>query len=187
MADASGAQEVLTRRAAALAQPVEQESQEPVIDILVMGAAGARYAVEIRHVRRVLSTARRCRLPGGPGHLLALVATAGRTVPVADLAALLEDVPADPGRSFVVVLGPREDPVGLLADSVDTLGVRLSVELRPLPQQHSGQSDVALGLLPGGVVLLDAAALLDDDGLRLRPAPIVGPAPPLDPDTPGEP
>ncbi|RIK16244.1 MAG: hypothetical protein DCC50_05605 [Acidobacteria bacterium] len=168
----AGGQEVLVRRAQALAGPAPSPAAG-VDDALVVVSVedSARYALPAARVRQVLPRVAPCPLPTGCEALVGLVVTRGQVVPVADLATLLTGAPSRTSRNHVVILDDAVRPVGFLVDEVDTVqlpAVATSGAETSLGN-HVGVATVAT--LRGGVVLLDASALLLDERLSVpRPA-----------------
>jgi chemotaxis signal transduction protein len=163
----STAEEILARRARELARPADPEPSGELVELLVVAVEnGARYALETRHVRAIVRNRGLARLPVGSGSLLGVIATRGDAVPVADLASLLDSARPDPHRRFVVVIDGAAPPLGLLVDEAQTVLHVPRARLRRGTRTDSSAPGVTV-LVPGGIVLLDAEAVLADP--RLRP------------------
>ena len=167
------AEEVLRQRAALLARPPHHETWSATVDVVVVvvDVGEQRYALEACHVRRVQRNEHLRRVPAGAGAILGVAPVPAGIVPVADLAAVLGVGAAVPGRPLVVVLDGAGSPVGLLVDDVSDVATWRTADVR---ESASAAQAEALGsrptrVGPGGVVVLDGAALLTDP--RLSPVP----------------
>lgn len=169
------AQDLLERRAAALAKaPQEAQEGETTGVVIVSVAGGRRYAVQLQHVRRVVRNTGLCRLPASASDLVGLVLVKGEAVPVTDLAAVLGVSGTDAARPLVLVVDNGSSPLGLLVDEVIE-AMQLPVDdVRRRDQDVTQGTALELGIGPDGVVLLDCDLLLAD--LRLNST--AGPPPP---------
>ncbi len=166
MSSSAGARALMQRRAAALAQPPLQEEHRPFRELLVVSVASRRFALDIRHVQQILSNGRLCALPANGGDLLGVVAARGDVVPVADLAAVLDLAPADPARSYLVIVDGAEPSVGLLVDEVSAVERVADSDIRRQP----GSESMEYGVMPDGAVALDVPRLLAAPRLTHRTA-----------------
>jgi chemotaxis signal transduction protein len=150
--------DVLRRRAAALARkPVERDiGARSRALVAVIGAQ--RYAFPIEHVLRVLSVGRCTPVPNAPPGIVGVAKLEGKIVAVfggRTWRGLPEAVHAD---SPVVVLGTRDSPLVLLVDSVDgTIDVPEDVrDLRDAgePWLRAIVDDVLLVVVPRLIELL---------------------------------
>jgi chemotaxis signal transduction protein len=160
---AHSAREILRRRAQALAQPTAAIVEEVSTPVLVVGVEnGTAYGLPASFIEHVFDDLHLCRLPSGSGELIAVTVVRGAAVPVADLASVLGLASPRQDRTFLVLLGGTR-PLGLLVDDVVEMVPLRRSELRVLPSVP-GDSALNLyqGMMPGGVPLLDVAALLDD-------------------------
>lgn len=191
---APDARQQLERRAAELAQRPTQEKAVATVEVVTVLVGSRSYALEVRHVSRILRTRHLCRLPEEGGELMGLVMTGGSAVPVADLASLVLLGPPERTRSFVVLLGGAGLPLGLLVDEVESIGQVAEITpsgTDPDPDQTGSgttgpvslAAPIERGITTDGVVLLDAEALLAHPGAvaarTVRPA--GRPRPPLAP------
>lgn len=168
MRSAPDARQLLERRAAALAQRPARETAVATLEVVTVTVGGRRYALEARHISRILRTAHLCRLPDDGGELVGLVVAGGAAVPVADLGSLLLLSGPDPTRPFVVLLGGTDLPLGLLVDEVESFGGIVEMALGvpttgpegTAPDQTDQTAPVEHGITADGVVMLDAEALL---------------------------
>lgn len=152
--------QLLERRAAALAQRPTQESVVATVEVVTVCVGGRRYAVEGRHISRILRTSHLCRLPEDGGGLIGLVVAGGAAVPVADLGSLLGLSEPDRTRPLVVLLGGADLPLGLLVDEVESFGHVVEMAAGASPDVCDQTAPVERGITPDGAVLLDADALL---------------------------
>ena len=169
MTRSSESQAILAQRAAMLARPQDVETHETsTVTVLVVvvdsdqGAGSARFALEVDHVRGIQRNDNPCRLPGGTGALLGVVAVHGQITPVADLADLLGLSAPDLHRPLIVVLDGHGPPLGLLVDGVAEVAQWRAAELRSVRRPSSGAAGGDARLGPHDVVLLDGGALLND-------------------------
>ena len=184
----AGARDILAARAAALARPVDYHKATTTIEVLVVTVAdGQRFALQTCHIRRILRNTRLSRLPAGCGALLGLVLTRDDTVPVADLAELLDLAPAQATRPFIVILDDTDLPLGLLVDGVNTVVRFAASDLQEASHRADNTVVAGLGLAPDGVVVLDGRALLRDDRVFLPRDPPGSPADRPPSDEPGAP
>jgi len=165
------AEELLLRRARELAAAPDPDGVRPAtLELLTFTAAGRLLALETRRVQRILRHASMCRLPLLGGHLLGLVDSLGEAVPVADLGALLDGRPPQPGGGFVVVLDGVAPPVGLLVDEVVAVTEVPADTLHAAPSSGEAPA-LERAVTTAGAVLLDADLLLADPRLTLPSTP----------------
>jgi len=140
------------------------------MEILSFGVGNERYGLEQAGVRRVLSNPTITRLPLSAGALVGVVAVEDVLLPVFDLAQLFGLAPAGSSECQVLILGFREIEIGLLvAEPHDIARVRDDSLARvPWPLAPANAA-LILGVATDGTVVLDTAALLEDDRLFLDP------------------
>lgn len=168
MSTLESATAVLRKRAAALAQPRVEPDAAAHWDVLVVTVDGRRLGLDGRYVSQVVPGRGLRRLPHGCGALVALVASRGTAVPVADLGRLLGATGRD-DRAYVVLLEGEAPPVGLLVDDVHEVRTLTDRAVRAAPPAH-GDDAIETGVTPDGLVLLDLARLLRDPRLHPRGA-----------------
>lgn len=161
------ARQLLERRAAALAQRPTQESVVATIEVVTVSVGGRRYAVEVRHISRILRTSHLCRLPEEGGELVGLVVAGGAAVPVADLGSMLGLSGPARTRPFVVLLDGADLPLGLLVDAVDSFGHVVEMAAIASPDVSDRTAPVERGITSDGAVLLDAEVLLAHPGVAV--------------------
>ena len=166
MAELEG-ERLLEQRAAVLARPQDEAAERAVTEVVVVGVAGRRYAVETEHVRRVVRVAGMSLLPRSAGQLIGLLPVEGGAVPVADLAAVLGLSAAEPRRQFALVLGVDGPLVGVLVDEVVAAVSVPDASLVLAEPPSNNRRGLEIGVTEGGVVFLDAAALLAHDALNV--------------------
>lgn len=162
---AQDVRQLLERRAAALAQRPGEETVLATVEVVTVMVGTRRYALEARHISRILRIAHLCRLPDDGGELVGLVVAGGAAVPVADLGSLLQLSGPDRTRPFVVLLGGTDLPLGLLVDEVESFGQVVGMGLgfpvvSPAETVSDPSASFEYGITADGVVLLDADALL---------------------------
>jgi chemotaxis signal transduction protein len=159
--------QLLERRAVALAQRPTQESVVASLEVVTVCVGGRRYAVEVRHISRILRTSHLCRLPEEGGELVGLVVAGGAAVPVADLGSMLGLTGPDRTRPFVVLLDGTDLPLGLLVDEVESFGHVVEMAAIASPDVPDQTAPVERGITSDGAVLLDADALLAHPGVAV--------------------
>jgi chemotaxis signal transduction protein len=134
---------------------------------VILRFAGARYALDMRHVAEVVPVPHTTRVPGGPPWLTGVVNWRGRVLPVVDLRPLVgAPLSPMPTSARLIVVGEDDIEIGLIADMVPGLLDCDPESLEPIP------ATVAPGIAPlvrgvvdfeGPVALLKTHAVL---GLR---------------------
>ena len=165
------ARAILDARAAALARiPVRPDAAADVLEVALFALAEESYAIETRHVRRVVRLAELTPVPGAPALLSGVVNLSGEILAVFDLHAAL-GVPARgaTGQERVLVLGGDRDEFGVLVDEargVRTLRIGEILDPQGAPagadRQHvRGVTAEALIVLDGSTLLRDPRFLID--------------------------
>lgn len=131
---------------------------------VILRFAGARYAVEMRHVAEVVPVPPTTRVPGGPTWLAGVVNWRGRVLPVVDLRPLVGAPLAPmPTSARLIVLGEDDIEIGLVADMVPGLLDCDPESLEPIPATvASGIAPLVRGVVDfdGPVALLETHAVL---------------------------
>jgi purine-binding chemotaxis protein CheW len=154
---------VLARRAELLARPRDDADQPgATLEVLLVEAGdGQRYALPASQVREVQRAEHLRRVPAGAGAVLGVIPVRSAVVPVVDLAAVLGTSPVDRTRPFVVVVEDGETDLALLVDGVVDVTAWDQTDVRTTPTMAGdGGTGAGARVGPGGVLLLDAAALL---------------------------
>jgi two-component system chemotaxis sensor kinase CheA len=135
-----------------------------IVQVLVVGAAGQRFAIPLSAVRETLLVE--------PGQIqrsegLELLNLRGEALPLRRLAAWLElGEPQQPGRRWAVVLGPADARLGLLVDRLES---QQDAVIKPIQGPVQGIRGIAGATELGdaaAVLVLDVAALLDETPRR---------------------
>ena len=127
---------------------------------------GRRYACALDAVREIVPLGTAARLPGAPPPVVGLINLRGRLVTVIDLAAQLGARQPGPGwvpRGSIVILGRRDQIVGMLVDEVRDVRPVESGAIEPMQDAQSDGRDGAvraLARLEDGV-----ATVLDTDAI----------------------
>lgn len=156
------AQEVLRRRAEALAQttPSAPDAHE-ILEAVTFVMAGEPFALETRFVREVTTPGNITPVPGAPPFLAGVTNLRGEVIAVMDLAVLLGTPrPSDSPAPQMLVLGERRVEFAVLAEQVDQVVLLRIDEILPPP---GSLSNVAREFLRG--VTADARLVLDGDVL----------------------
>lgn len=162
--------EVLAERARMLAAlpPPENVAELPdgMLEVLVFGCGGERYAFETRHIAHVTPCVPVTRIHGVPNHVVGIVAIDGEVCAVLDLRTLLQlPVAQILDQHAIIILKSASMEFGVLAEDIQ--GVmrypQAALEHR-LPSGAAHQAHVS-GVAPDGATILDAARLLSDPAL----------------------
>src|ERR1700730_12973631 len=84
-ADLAATQQILAKRAQALAQPLLADEPADTVEMVVMVVGQERYGVDTRHVREILGLAHLAPVPGTPSFWRGIVNVRGNLYPVLDL------------------------------------------------------------------------------------------------------
>lgn len=105
---------------AALGSGENEDSDELLRELLVIGLGGSPYAIAVERVREIVRMRTLTRLPRSPDWLLGVVALRGEVVEVVDLRRRLGISAAEPQRSsrIIVLHGDGERVTGIMVDSV---------------------------------------------------------------------
>jgi purine-binding chemotaxis protein CheW len=167
---------ILEERARELARPMEEEEQGEITSLLVLGVRAELYGIDITVVQETRSFTEMAPLPNVPPFWKGLVNVRGRLCPVLDLGRYLQvPEPVDPGaipdhdQEMLVVIGGAAVTVALLVDSVREIRRIPSGSIKPSAAESlGGASRAVLGVTQDLVSVLDAGALLGDDGLVVQ-------------------
>jgi purine-binding chemotaxis protein CheW len=163
-------QAVLEGRARVLASiPIVPPDASAVLTIVTFALGDEPYAIETRHVRRVvrIDDVTLTPIPGTPESLTGVINMAGEILAVFDLGRLLglpRDARAAPAR--VLVLGTDRDELGLLADAAhEVRALRIDAVLEPPGSLEGFGRNILRGVTADALIVLDGAALLRDPRL----------------------
>jgi purine-binding chemotaxis protein CheW len=159
-----GPEEILRRRARALAVRRDTASPRPTLDVLRFRLGAERYAIEARHAIEVHALRQLAPVPCCPPHIVGVVNARGRMLPVVDLRRffeLREGGLADLHRVIHVQSGGLE--LGILADmGLDTFELDPR-ELHPPPATLGGaRGEYVLGVTAEPLILLDVERIARD-------------------------
>jgi purine-binding chemotaxis protein CheW len=155
--------EILERRARALAEAPSGSKAEATLAVLLVRLGGEQYALDMGAMHSVQRAVGLTPIPNTPGFVAGILNVRGDVVAVLDLAVALgsgSGSGAAPAATAQVVLvdAPR-GRVGLLVDEVLRVA---SVAPGALDRSFSGR-DFARGIADGRFVLLDLGRLLSDE------------------------
>ena len=154
---------ILRDRARVLAKQTASSGEEKSIEVLEFALAGEIYCVETSVVGAAHPVTDLTPVPGTPGHILGLTAIRGRILCVLDIRPLL-GLTGTSSPPKVVLLQKGGVEFGLGADSI-TGTFRYPLDrILPPPAEGTG-AEFLRGVIPGHGVLLDGAALLEDQNL----------------------
>lgn len=156
--------EIFRARARALARVPDEAPAGPSLEVLPFELAGETYAVETAFVREVVSLRDYTPVPGVPVFVLGVVNVRGEMLSVLDLRRFFElPIRGLNELNKVVVLRGHGMEFGLLADAVQSARtLQLQAVQPPLPTLTGIRAALARGLTATGMILLEAARLLQD-------------------------
>lgn len=162
------AEELLRRRAETLAGDVEAREAPDALHVLIAHGAATSYALEVRHLGRILPLPRVAPVPGAPPEMLGLIAVGGRVLRLFDVDRLCGE-PSDEADAtgFAVTLrtngraGGRDGtrPAALRMTAVDAVQLLPAAALRPM-----AGGCLIRAVTEERVALLDVAAVLERIG-----------------------
>jgi purine-binding chemotaxis protein CheW len=164
------ARAILEERARRLARSAPHVA--PDIDrllVVTFGLGSDRYALGSTFVREVRQPRSLTPLPGVPDYCAGIVNLRGKVLPAFYLHRLL-GLPAEDNRSYqrVLYLGADTAELGLLADAVfEVAPLDAGALLSPAGRVPTAAQSLVEGVLPNGLVVLSAPALLQDPRLIL--------------------
>lgn len=159
--------DILFRRAALLAKPLERRSTLETIQVVEFSLAAETYAFELSYVKKVVPFHDVVALPGTPAFVLGITSHVGQIVSVLDLRVFF-DLPkaAHNSRHKIIVLQAQQMQVAVLAEEI--LGVTdlvVSQLQDKLPILTGVRSRYLRGVTPEQTIVLDVISLLSDDSL----------------------
>jgi purine-binding chemotaxis protein CheW len=155
----------MDERARSLARAPERvPDAAEVFEVVTFRLAGERYAIEARHVRRVVRLEDPTPVPGTPEFLAGVINQRGEVLAVFDLRTLLGVGAGADAPERVLVLGDDRDEFGVVADTVqETVTLRIDEVLEP--SGAAGGRQYLHGVTSDALIVLDGAALLRDEQL----------------------
>jgi purine-binding chemotaxis protein CheW len=164
MTQGAEAEQILRRRAQALARTPPPPSSDTMLELLQFGLASERYAVECRFVQEVHPLRDLTPLPCTPAFIAGIVNVRGRVLPVLDLKkffGLPERGLTDLHRTIVVRGHDLE--VGLLADVIIGISSVPAESLQPsLPTLTGIRAEYLKGVTEQSLVVLSVDRILLD-------------------------
>ena len=162
------ARAVMDERAAALARvPSRPPGPSEVVEVAAFLLAGERYAIETRYVCKVVRLTDFTPVPGAPGFLGGVLNLRGEILALVDLRAFFGIASGGlTDLSRIVVIGLDRNEFGIMADAVrEVVTLRLDAILEPPASIAGAGRPYLLGVTADGLVVLDGAALIGDEGL----------------------
>lgn len=161
------AEELLRRRTERLAGVGGTEAAESRLVLIARGAATA-YALEVRHLGRILPLPRVAPVPGAPAELLGLIAVGGRVLRLFDVDRLCGDPAASTGASseggYAVTLRGAARPAALRVEAVEAVRTLPASDLTRV-----GGGEFVAAVTAERVAFLDIAAVLERIGAAGEP------------------
>jgi purine-binding chemotaxis protein CheW len=162
------ARAVLEQRARALARvPALPPPAAQVLDVVTFSLANLDYAIELGIVHKIVPLTELTPIPGAPDFFVGVINVRGEILPIVDLHRLYGMARSGwTDQSWAIVLGGERHEFALLADKVHeatTLGTDQVLDWQGSATGVGRQS--VRGMTEGALIVLDGAALLEDDRL----------------------
>ena len=159
---------ILDERARSLARVTHDATKDARrIDVVVFTSHGERYAIETSYVRETVRSRGTTPVPGTPAWIAGIESIRGEILAVVDLAPLFgAQMPPPSSACLLLVIGDENAELALRCDEisdVSSLG-KDPIVAPPRAATSGGKRDV-VGVTHDGIVVLDAAALLEDPRL----------------------
>jgi purine-binding chemotaxis protein CheW len=166
------AEEILQRRARALARTPTDRAAEDAVRLLVLQVGPEQYGVELGCVQEVSRRATPSPVPGAPPEWAGLVNVRGTLHWVLDLRRYL-GLDCDQAQEGSIALASANGhTIGLLSDALPTFTLLASADVRPPPAGWNGSHRaIVRGVTPDLVSVLDLDALLNSLTLDAREVP----------------
>ena len=168
--DPQAERRILEARARALAKPPPRPDDVERLEVLAFTLAGETYGIETTHVREVCRLGELVPLPCTPPFVAGIMNLRGQILAVFDLRRLF-DLPARGLGELdqVIVLGDRDQRLGLLADAIAGVqSIALSALQPGLPTLTGIREKFCRGVTGQMLALLDGAKLLADASLKVN-------------------
>jgi purine-binding chemotaxis protein CheW len=175
-AELDATQQILAKRAHALAQPLLPDEPADTVEMVVMVLGRERYGVDTRCVKEILGLADLAFVPGTPAFWRGIVNVRGTLYPVLDLGQYLSlpDEDAAEGPGTIVLVAGAGLTVGIVVDHVPGVQRVPAAAVRPLVLAGAPDTDreSMRGVTDDLLTVLDVEALLGDSKLAVREDPI---------------
>ncbi len=154
------ADELLRRRAETLAGDAEARTEPGALQVLIARGAATTYALEVRHLARILPLPRVVPVPGAPPDMLGLIAVGGRVLRLFDVDRLCGEPPHEGSADgYAMTLRLSARPVALRVTAVETVQSLAAAALRPVEDGR-----LIRAVTGARVTLLDMDAILERIG-----------------------
>jgi purine-binding chemotaxis protein CheW len=160
---------ILDERARLLAASPEPEQETDLSEFVIFRLGKTRYGLESRYVQAVFRLGSLVSVPGMPDAFLGITNLRGILLPVADLRVLFDLPRGRPAAADRLIVLRRDGPdIGVIAESVDELAVlQIDASAESPADLAQRQPSCVRGVTPDRIILLHAASLLDEPGLRI--------------------
>lgn len=161
---------LMDERARVLARvPARDPEPSEILEVASFLLAGERYAIETRHITRVVRLTDFTPVPGTPAFLGGVVNLRGEILALIDLRAFFGIVGAGlTDLSRIIVLGRERNEFGIMADRVEEVSTLRVDEVLDAPATLPGGGRAPLlGVTADARIVLDGSALLADPGLYI--------------------
>lgn len=163
-------QQILTRRAAELAQPVAAEVQENFITVLHFQLAYEQYAIETKHLREALFIREITTIPLTPKFVIGVVNVHGEIISALDLRKYFH-LPGEPINDLnrLLILNNEQNCFGILVDRIRGILPVNQADIMKADQSLTGiDSKYLVGVTDEGLIILNGEALLNDPDIIIQ-------------------
>lgn len=165
-----GGGDILRERASRLARPPRTEDTADRLDLLLARAHGERYAIELRHLARVLERREIAPIPDAEPPVVGLTEWGGGLVLVLNLGLLLGGEPTPtPAESELLVLESEGSFFAVPVEKLEKIVQLRPAEIFPIRPGGARDREHLLGVTANAVMVIDGAALTLNSKAR-RPA-----------------
>ncbi len=156
---------LLAQRALRLAQPLPEEPEEEVIEVVEFSLGKEHYALENRMIQEVAPLREYTPLPCTPEFVVGLINVRGRIISIINLRRFLGIVDSGIGElNKIIILQHGEMEFGILADEICGVKKIMRNEIAlPLATMSGRRAEFSAGILRDGCVLVDAGRLMKDE------------------------
>ena len=164
------ARQILDARARELAEvPAPAAPPGTRLDLIVFGLAGESFAIDTCLVRQVVRLEHFTPVPGTPDFVVGVTNFRGNVTAIFDIRTFFNlNAKGLTDLSRVVLLGREQVEFGILADAIHGQSEMTADEVLAAPASMSETGRAYLrGITKSALIVLDAAALLDDTRLTI--------------------
>ena len=147
--------------------PVQPPPTSLVLDVVTFSLANEDFAIELGYVHKIVPLIELTPVPGTPDFIVGVINLRGEILPIVDLHRLYGMARTGwTDQSWVIVLGGERNEFALLADKVhEVITLRTDQVLDWQGSATGVGRQFVRGVTEGALIVLDGAALLQDDRL----------------------